>query len=117
MTILDRETILEADDLNRRRVQVPEWSGEVLVRALTAAERDAFEADCLQDDQSTVDLANVRAKLVARTVVDEEGDRVFRDSDVDALGRKSGAAVNRIWRVASELSGITEEDAEELAGN
>ena len=48
---------------------------------------------------------------------DAEGARLFTDQDADKLGKKSAVAVNRIFEVARRLSGMTEEDLEEMAGN
>jgi hypothetical protein len=36
---------------------------------------------------------------------------------VEALGKKSAAALNRVFEVAQRLSGITDDDVEELAKN
>jgi hypothetical protein len=44
-------------------VSVPEWGGEVVVRALTGAERDAFEQSTIEQRGKSVktNLANIRA--------------------------------------------------------
>ena len=119
MALLTRDAILQAQDLPTERVSVPEWSGECLVRALTGAERDAFEQSIVeQRGKSTrMNLSNLRAKLVALTVVDEEGNRIFSDSDAKLLGKKSALALNRVFEVAQKLSGLTSEDVEELTKN
>jgi hypothetical protein len=59
----------------------------------------------------------MRAKLVARTVVDADGEPVFSQQDVAALGELSAAALDRVFEVASRLSGLNEKDLEEMAGN
>jgi len=64
-----------------------------------------------------VNLANVRARLCAISIVDETGKRMFSDEDVRALGRKSAAALDRVFAAAQRLSGLTDEDVEELAKN
>ncbi len=64
-----------------------------------------------------MNLQNIRAKLVALTVVDEQGNRIFKDEDVKWLGNKSAAALDRIFEVAQRLSGLRDEDVEELAKN
>jgi hypothetical protein len=89
------------------------------VRALTGAERDAFEASVVeQRGKSTkMNLRNIRAKLVALTIVDEEGTRLFLDADVKLLGQKSAAALDKLFEVAQRLSGLRDEDVEELAKN
>lgn len=119
MAVLNRDAILQANDLPTERVEVPEWDGEVIVRGLTAAERDQFEQSIVETrgKDTRVNLRNIRAKLVALTVVDEEGNRIFRDEDVELLGRKSATAINRIFEVAQRLSGLRPEDVDELAGN
>lgn len=119
MALLSREAILQAQDLPTEDVEVPEWGGTVRVRGLTGAERDAFEQSIVeQRGKSTrMNLKNIRAKLVALTVVDEQGNRVFTDEDAELLGKKSASALDRIFAVAQRLSGLRPEDVEELAGN
>ena len=114
---LSRDDILKADDLATEEVAVPEWGGSVLVRGMTGRERDEFEMSSVDQRDGRVNLANTRAKIVIRCVVDEDGKRLFDASDIDLLGAKSGAALDRVFAVASRLSGIGERDVEELAGN
>lgn len=121
--LLTRAEILAAPDLPRELVSVPEWGGSVYVRTMTGAERDALETEMFQADGTDVGvsldsyLANFRAKLVARCVVDEDGDRLFSDTDVVALGQKSAAALQRVVAVAQRLSAITPADVEALRKN
>lgn len=119
MALLTREAILNVDDLPRELVAVPEWGGEVYVRALTGAERDAFEQSIVeQRGKSTrMNLRNIRAKLVSLAVIDGNGNRIFSDDDVKWLGNKSAAALDRIFEVAQRLSGLRDEDVDELAKN
>jgi hypothetical protein len=119
MGFLTKEQIQKADDLKTAAVPVPEWGGEVLVRGLTGAERDAFEAEIAERRGKKVqfNLRNFRAKLVVRTVVDEKGKRLFTDQDVKWLGDKSAQALSRVFDKAAELSGLSEDDIEELTKN
>jgi len=119
MGYLTREEILRADDIVREVVEVPEWDGSVLVQGLTGAERDAFESTVveLRGRKTHINMENARAKLCALAMVDEDGQRVFRDSDVKELGQKSGAALQRVFRVAQRLSGLSDDDIEELIKN
>lgn len=114
-----RDDILQASDLATEEIYVPEWNGWVRVRAITGSERDAYEASLVQRKGKKTELnpSNMRAKLIALSVVDEEGRRLFTDTDVEALGKKSGAALDRVFAVAQRLSGLRDEDMEELAGN
>lgn len=103
MNTLSKEAILGADDLPRELVNVPEWGGPVLVRTMSGTDRDAFEASLLDKEGR---MHNVRARLVALTVCDAQGERLFGDSDLDALGRKSARALDRVFSVAQRLNGI-----------
>jgi hypothetical protein len=116
---LTRDAILKAQDLPTEVVEIPEWNGAVIVRGLTGAERDAFEQSIVETrgKNTRMNLRNIRAKLVALTVVDEDGNRIFSDEDAEALGKKSAAALDRVFAVAQRLSGLRPEDVEELAGN
>jgi len=113
---LTRESILGAEDLPREKVAAPEWGGEVWVRTLTATERDAFEAS-VNPGKGAKNLANFRARLAVLCVVDERGERLFKDEDAAALGAKSGTALDRITDVALRLSGLSEAGQKEAEGN
>lgn len=119
MTLLTKSAILSADDLKTEDVEVPEWGGTVRVRAFSGCERDAFEASLVRGDgkDRKVDLTNMRARLVALTVVDETGQKLFTHDDVDLLGSKSGAALDRVFAVAQKLNGLSGADVEELTKN
>lgn len=119
MALLTKQQILDAEDIKTETVLVPEWGGEVLVRGLSGAERDMFEDRIVKrEGKSTrVILKDVRAKLAALCMVDEDGHRVFSDAEVAALTKKSAAGLQRVWEAARNLSGMTDEDVEELEKN
>lgn len=109
---LSKDDILKADDLPVEDVDVPEWGGVVRVRGLTGKERDRFEfkmAAARKDPAS----AQVRAEVVGRCIVDENGDRLFTDRELDRLGDKSGEALDRVFEKVRELSGMSDDAIEE----
>lgn len=116
---LSRDAILAANDVQFEDVDVPEWGGKVRVKSLTGKERDALESSMIEGKgkNANVNLNNLRAKLVARATVNEDEERVFNDADIAALGAKSAAALTRVYEVAQRLSGITQEDVDELTKN
>jgi len=115
---LTKEAILAADDLPRRKVEVPEWGGDVYVRTMTGAERDAWEISFVPEAGGEKrDLSNIRAKLAVLACVDEQGKRLFDDADVEALGQKSASALERIVEAAGKLNALSGADLEELRGN
>ncbi len=117
--LLTREQILSVQDLVTETVAVPEWGGEVRVKSLSGAERDAYEASVMRINgtNAQLNLLNARAKLVALAVIDENGKRMFGDGDVHALAAKSAAALQRVFDVANRLSGLNARDLEELTKN
>jgi hypothetical protein len=118
VTLLSREAILGADDLRTQDVDVPEWGGKVRIRSLTAHDRDAIETAVYgAQKEGKYAPENVRALYAAGCIVDEKGDPLFSAADVEALGRKSAAALNRVYEAVLELNAIAEGDIEELAKN
>jgi len=121
--MLTRAAILQADDLPREKVDVPEWGGFVFVRTLTAGERDEFESEMVLfagKGKTTTNmgaLKRTRARLCARAMCGEDGQRIFSDEDVEALAAKSAAALDRVYEVAARLSKIGAKDLEELEKN
>ncbi len=117
--LLKRDEILEAQDIATERVEVPEWGGDVLVRGMSGSERDQFEESILErhGKRREVSLRDIRAKLVAIAVVDEQGRQIFTEGDVAALTCKSAAALQRVFTAAQRLSGLSDQDVEELQKN
>lgn len=115
MGLLTRDQILNSDDLPRVKVRIPEWGDKdsfIYVRTMTASERDSFEAEHLKSA-----TANCRARLAARTVCDQLGERIFIEADIQKLGGKSSRPLARIFDAAVKLNGISKSDVEELEKN
>lgn len=119
MAYLSKDQILKSQDIATEEVEVPEWGGTVLVRGLSGRQRDEFEGSMVErrGRRAVMNTANMRAKLVAWSVVDENGDRLFGNADIAELGEHSAAAVTRIYNVAAKLSGLSDEDVEEMVSD
>ena len=106
---LGRE-ILEIDDIVFEEVDVPEWGGKLLVRSLSGAERDAYELSIvvIKGTKTSLDMSNMRARLVSMSVIDDKKTRkrVFSDRDVTKLGNKSGKALDRVFTACQKISGL-----------
>lgn len=115
MLILDRSAILEAADVKKETVEVPEWGGSVYVRVMTGTDRDLFESSMyLKGDDR---LINLRAHLCALTICNEDGTRLFSDADIEALGKKSGEALDRVFKTAQRINGLSGEEVAEIEKN
>lgn len=117
MALLSKQQIFEADDLEYKEVDVPEWGGSVRLKSLTGSERDKYESSLQRigkNGQPVPDIVNARARLIALTAVDENGNRVFSDNEVLKLGTKSSKPIDRLFEESSKLSGISQEDMEKM---
>ena len=133
-----REHILGQHDLKRDKVFIPEWGREVWFRELAADEKQRFEGELFKVRQemevggrrrgrrrgaqkATVNIDvyahKVRVLLVMMTAIDPEtGERLFADTDRNALGMKNASAIQKGYDCSAKLSGLhqTEEPDEAL---
>ena len=118
MSMIDKQAIFAADDLRLEEVPVPEWPcGTLYVRMMTGIERDQWEGlvqKRTNGNGKSIDLVGIRALLVALTAVDQDGNRVFDEDDVDQLQSKTAAVLDRIAGVAMASHGIGEKDIDDL---
>ena len=114
-----RDDILQIDDLPIEPVEVPEWGMTLYVRSMNGSERDQYEVELMdtKDLPLKEKLKNMRAKLVVLTTVDENGQRVFNDDDVVAVGKKSAKALNRLVDVSQKLNAITDAEVADIVEN
>lgn len=121
LTLLGRDEIIGLQDRRYRIVNVRAWDGRpVRIRSLSAKEREEYEQSITQqigDGQSRTNIVGARAKLCVRIIVDKNGNLIFDDSFVGALGEKNADAIGQIFEEGSKFSGIMKRDVEELVGN
>lgn len=103
--MLKREEILSKTDLKKETLSVEEWGGDVIVSEMSAAMRDGWE-QAIREKDASGRLVSPRAKLVVFTVVDEEGERIFKDDDIEAIGKLSSATLEKICLVSMRLNGL-----------
>lgn len=122
MALLTRAQINESVDRKWEDVPVPEWGGEVRLMELSSADRGYIEAGSVvaqgQNPQLRVEsLKTYREKLVAMSMVDESFKRVYSNREMEELGVKSGAVIERLAARVQELSGMGRFAAKEAEGN
>lgn len=116
MKTLTREMILNCEDIKTVEVLVPEWGGSVTIKMMSGKERDEFESSITKGGAVTV--ANIRAKLAAKTIIDPATKQLmFTEGDIEALGAKSASALDKIATASARLSKMSAEDLEELTKN
>jgi len=117
--LLTRQDILAVDDLPKEQVHVKAWGGDVIVRGMTGQERDLWEESIQKRkrEDETFSLENIRAELLSMVLIDADGKNLFTRKDIDVIGKKSADPLTLLFDVARRLSGVNEEDVDELAKN
>jgi hypothetical protein len=103
---LTKEGILGVATLGIREVELARGLGTVHVRGLSLREYEGFELAVTEARK--LGLTNLRAELLARTLCDENGARLFADGDVEAVGALDHVAFEPAFQVALELVGLQE---------
>ena len=109
---LTAEQILSADDMGLKKVHVKEWGGDVHIKTISGLDRDRFE-----DGYSEQKMKNFRSRFLVLTLCDEKGDRLFTDTEVEELGKKSSLVINRLFDKSWGLNAFTNEAIEELGND
>lgn len=107
---LSKKAILAAKDTKLKGpVAVPEWGGDVYFRTISGLERDQFE-----DAYSEQKMRAFRARFLVLTISDENGERLFADNEIEALGQKSSVVINRLFDEAWQHNAFTQEAVDAL---
>lgn len=113
--LLDKAAILAAQDLPFEDVAVKEWGGSVRIRTMSGKERDEFRAAVAEE--AGMKIGAFSAALLATTIVDEAGNRLFSVEDVEALRGKSSKALDALAAVAMRLNGLGPTSHEDAVKN
>ena len=97
MKALNRDAILGHNDLNLRKVEVPEWGGYVFVKPMTVEQSDAL---AFTDPKKE----SVRAKMVVFCTCNDKGEALFSLDDVDQLTKKSATTINKLLIQINEVN-------------
>lgn len=115
MATLSKDRILAATELPEERVAV--LGGEVIVRGMSGFQRDRFEQALIASRKGKgkhAVIENLRARLVAASVVNEDGSRMFTDAEVEQLGQVNALTLTKLFSAAQRVNGLSDEDVDEL---
>lgn len=115
--MLTRDQIFSADDITVEAVSVPKWGGDVHVRVMSGADRDAFEDACAADRKRIGKKRGIRAILAMYAVCDASGARLFAETDIEAISRKSAVELDAVFAVAARINRLFKADIDELEKN
>lgn len=111
---LSAAAILAAEDRPIVDVDVPEWGGEVALRAMSAA----AAIDFLEETQTgNAKKTDGMVKIIQQCAVDESGRALFTVEDLEKLREKSLPVLLRLQDAALKLNGLTLVGSEAPAKN
>ncbi len=109
---LTADQILAADDRPVTVLDVPEWGGAVRLRPLSLAEY--WEVENRAQIAGRAAPQEKSLAMLQKSVVDADGEPMFDDESIKALGRKSFKAAERVFVKIIEISDLTGELVEEM---
>lgn len=96
-------------------VYVSKWSGKDRAKITPLA----VEIEKLGDEEKYEEMFSMMAKIVQTTIKDENGDRIFDDSDEDfeTVFNSDGEVLQNLFSEVMKHNGMTEEAVKEAAKN
>ena len=117
-----RDEILQVQDIPFEDVVVPEWNNKkVRVMGMDAKSAGKFSSSMVEVDGKgnvkAIALDNFMADLLVKTLVNEKGQPIFTQADIEALGKKSAKVMKRLSDIAAKLSGLNDSTPADLLKN
>lgn len=129
MALLNRNQILEANDIQTKDIEVKEWGGTIRIKQLSAKEyNDIFmnminirkmaakqlskkNADeNLEEAINELAIKNQKILIIIKSVVDENMNPVFTEADMELLYQKNTNVINKIIAEIEEFNSVSTED-------
>lgn len=115
---LTREAILGAQDRPPKRVWVPEWQGHVWIRTLSGIESERYNYWINENRKPGGPLpSGWMARICQMGLVDQHGNQLFTEADIDALMTRSATVILRLVNKINDESGIGDEAEGKLEKN
>ena len=102
---LTKEAILNCVDRDTRVVEVPEWGGSVTIKEMSGRQRDRFE-NLVLNEKARKSLPDLKAWLVAQSVINPDGSLMFNEAEVGQLATKSAKALFTVVQEIRDLNGL-----------
>lgn len=110
-----RDKILNADDITSEIIDIPAWGVQVEVRSMDGRSRTRL-LKMASDAEGNIDMEVVYPEMILLCAFDPEtGERIFEESDRDAVLSKSAGPVELLALAAMRVSGMSS-DAMDEAG-
>ena len=117
MNTLNRDDIMSVCDLRPKYIEVPEWSGCVWIKQMTAAERISLEELLSPEKKKNRSGLEIITLFLCRVLSDSDGNLLFTDDDAPELAKKNPEVLMRINDIAQEHNGMGKAAMEKLEKN
>lgn len=104
---LNKHQIFACNDLKEKLVDMPEWGGEIKIKALSVAEQLEYDA-FISSDPKEIDMA---LHLIMVACVDSDNKKLFDSSDVELLKNKSS---KNLFRLVNEILSLNKQNPDEV---
>ena len=112
-----REKILNTEDIQEQVVDVPKWGVKILVKELNGRQRDKIMQSAV-DSKGNINFEKMHSEAIIAACYDPETkEKLFEETDRDQLMEKSSAAIDTIYNVIAEMSGLTKKSEEVIEKN
>ena len=116
MSVLKKLDLLSMGRLKTTTITVD--GGDIIISELGATDSSSLFADpSNRDDKGDLKMSNFGPALVARCVVDEEGQRLFSDEEATQLGRLRTDLFGKMLMGALDVNGLSERSQDEAIKN
>lgn len=120
--LTDAESLFSAAAAKKpepRSIPLPRLGFSILLRWMTAKEKDAFEDSLsVQKGKKTErNLRNFRARLISEVAVKADGSKLFSPAQAEQLGDLCLSDVEPVFDAAMEMNGFTRNDLEAITKN
>jgi hypothetical protein len=114
---LGREALLTKLLLKSQTVDVSEFGedAQIRVRALTALERDRWDAANYSGGKD-VNMIGYKSRFIALCACDENDQRIFNDEDASVIGEWPSHLVERVFVAAGTLNGLLKSAVDAIEG-
>lgn len=120
MTIASREALLKLCERRYSTVEIPERDISIRIQSLSEAEKSQYETCLIAKNGRGImreRLQDATRRLIALCVVDEDGKRIFSDSDLSAIANLDSYISSRIYDACQEHCGFNKGDIDETVKN
>ena len=120
MKLASRDQLVALCQRRYIEIEIPEANLNVRLQSLSEKEKSDYETKLISKNGRGIlkdRLADATRRLICLCVVDENGNRLFQDSDLDVIANMDSFVSSRIYEACQEHCGFNKTDIETAVKN